>query len=480
MLAIDLQFIAGRFHATPWGNSPNEGVPEWPPSPWRLARALVSTALGKAQGAVDQDTVLRLCHVLAIPPLVHLPPASVGHVRHYLPLYGHDVARGQTKSSLVFDTFVAVDPVETLTLYWPDLTVPDDDVRSLDLLLARLDYLGRSESWVRCHARADGPVLTVNCMPLADEEPHADGQIVRLLSPGSSCTLDELTVETTDVQRQKRPLPAGAVEVSFVRPFDCFAVHPGRAAMAQVSAPQLAVFLLDGPVLPSAKDTLLVADLFRKTAIRNHSTPSLQLSGKDDAGVPVEGHHHMYVLPSDEDSDGLLDHIFVFVHGGMEPDTLRALADVRRLYRRDQDFAVVFLGSGEVQDVTSPSLAAGVVWESATPFLPMRHTKLRGTGEDRHFVDTDGDQLLQELHRQHFPAPRSVEPMQAALIGSHVKPWYDFHTTRGDRGAVGHPCGFRITFPTEVQGPVVLGGQAHFGMGRFVVVSSKRRPDGTV
>ena len=39
---IKLKFPAGRYHATPWGRHVNEGVPEWPPSPWRLLRALVA------------------------------------------------------------------------------------------------------------------------------------------------------------------------------------------------------------------------------------------------------------------------------------------------------------------------------------------------------------------------------------------------------------------------------------------------------
>ena len=43
MIAIKLRFLAGRFHATPWGRHVNEGVVEWPPSPWRLLRALAAT-----------------------------------------------------------------------------------------------------------------------------------------------------------------------------------------------------------------------------------------------------------------------------------------------------------------------------------------------------------------------------------------------------------------------------------------------------
>jgi CRISPR-associated protein Csb2 len=473
MLAIDLQFIAGRFHATPWGNSPNEGVPEWPPTPWRMARALVSTALGKAQGVVDADTLERLCHIFSSPPMVHLPRATVAHARHYLALYGHDPERGHSRSSLVFDTFVAVAPTETLTLYWPDLTLPDSDLLALDLLLARLDYLGRSESWVRGKARGDGTVAAINCVPLTDDSCQGDTRIVRVLCPRPSCTLEELQVETSDVQRERRPLPSGAVERAYLREQECFAIRPEPAAIRPGEAPRLAAFLLDGPVLPSVRDTLLVADLFRKTAIQKHATPSLQLSGKDDKGAPVKGHRHMYVLPSDEDGDGMLDHVFVYVRDGMQPDTLDALAAIRRLYRRDQELSVVYLGSGALQDVDIPTLESSTVWESATPFLPMRHTKLRGTAEARHVVDTEIEQLLAELNRQGLPAPVTAEVLPAALIHGRRTPWYDFRTVRRDRSPVGHACGFRIAFARPVAGPILVGGEAHFGMGRFVAVKGR-------
>ena len=41
MLDLEFFFPAGRYHSTPWGRNINEGVPEWPPSPYRLARALI-------------------------------------------------------------------------------------------------------------------------------------------------------------------------------------------------------------------------------------------------------------------------------------------------------------------------------------------------------------------------------------------------------------------------------------------------------
>ena len=40
---LRLQFTTGRFHATRWAeNPPTDPYGEWPPSPWRLLRALAA------------------------------------------------------------------------------------------------------------------------------------------------------------------------------------------------------------------------------------------------------------------------------------------------------------------------------------------------------------------------------------------------------------------------------------------------------
>ena len=50
MITLSLRFLAGRFHATPWGHHVNEGCAEWPPSPWRLLRSLVAAWQAKLAG----------------------------------------------------------------------------------------------------------------------------------------------------------------------------------------------------------------------------------------------------------------------------------------------------------------------------------------------------------------------------------------------------------------------------------------------
>ncbi|HXG68117.1 MAG TPA: type I-U CRISPR-associated protein Csb2, partial [Blastocatellia bacterium] len=105
MIAVRLRFLAGRFHATPWGRHVNEGAVEWPPSSWRFLRALTATYYRAHQGAISHQQLTRILTELSTPPVFHLPPAATAHTRHY------DAANGGIK---FFDVFVAVDPATPL------------------------------------------------------------------------------------------------------------------------------------------------------------------------------------------------------------------------------------------------------------------------------------------------------------------------------------------------------------------------------
>ena len=114
MIAIGVRFLAGRYHATPWGRHVNEAAPEWPPSPWRLLRGLVATWKRKVP-ELDQGKVESILRALAAPPQFSLPPATVGHTRHYMPWF----KKGPDDRTLVFDAFVAVPREVRLVALWP-------------------------------------------------------------------------------------------------------------------------------------------------------------------------------------------------------------------------------------------------------------------------------------------------------------------------------------------------------------------------
>src|SRR5690606_30910861 len=124
MTAVALRFLAGRYHATPWGRHVNEGVPEWPPSPWRLLRALVSAWYTVAYQDVDEFTLVSLLEKLAAKaPQFHLPPASVGHTRHFMPWF----KKGPEDPTLVFDTFVSVPRDQWVYIIWPGTDLDESE-----------------------------------------------------------------------------------------------------------------------------------------------------------------------------------------------------------------------------------------------------------------------------------------------------------------------------------------------------------------
>jgi CRISPR-associated protein Csb2 len=182
-LAIHIRFLTGRAHLHPWHAAPNEGRIEWPPSPWRLLRALVAvagrglttlpeadqketladnwyvsaTASPKGKGKkkhADVDpqwshhadglplrALAELLSKLSSLPVVWLPRTGVGHTRHFF-----QTVSGHTTGSAVFDTFAAVDSDQPLVYEWSDVGLQETEREHLKLLLQGLPYFGRAES----------------------------------------------------------------------------------------------------------------------------------------------------------------------------------------------------------------------------------------------------------------------------------------------------------------------------------------------
>src|SRR5438477_7180210 len=142
---FQLTFPAGRFHATPWGHHVNEGLPEWPPSPWRLLRALVATWKRKlgSESLVQTHLPIVLAELAQRKPEFALPPATLGHTRHFMPLKFPD----QGDRTKVFDAFVSLSPDSEVVVHWPETTLSEAGQQTLDLVLSHLGYFGRAESW---------------------------------------------------------------------------------------------------------------------------------------------------------------------------------------------------------------------------------------------------------------------------------------------------------------------------------------------
>ena len=212
-LSLAFRFLAGRYHATPFGHHVNEGLIEWPPSPWRLLRALISVGYtsGVWDGAGPPPTARTLFERLASElPRYRLPPAVGTHSRHYMPL---GVLESKTKvegTTLVFDTWARLEDRE-LVVAWRNVCPDDAELSMLDMLVGRLNYLGRSESWVEGRVMGDDePRPETNCFPdEAGDAPGRGWEQVAVLAPDGASDFEAWRAARVEGALTDLPLPEG-------------------------------------------------------------------------------------------------------------------------------------------------------------------------------------------------------------------------------------------------------------------------------
>lgn len=461
--AIEIRLLAGRFHATPWGRHVNEGVLEWPPSPWRILRAITA---GLARAGCDLDTCRRVLQPLLEAPAYRLPPTAAAHIRQYMPW---EKTRGKMEKVLVFDAFVvAPDPV---TVVWEGTDV---DRALLDQALHYVSYLGRSQSWAELRA-VRGPVEP-NSRPV--EKTHVtdpDTEIVRLLAPDPSRpheAFQALFLTTEEVRAQGLDRPVGTRWVAYARPRLDVDPLPSRARPLRSGGalPTVCMYLVESAARPPLTEALAITDLLRRSAMAwygrlNQGETSPVLSGKDASGRPLEGHRHAFYLAVDEDDDKRIDRLVLFAAAGLGRAERDALSHVRTLDpgRGRPEIHLHLVGFGGPERFNCRVFGPARRWRSHTPFLLVRHPKVRGTGDAKALREDPVAQVRLELERRGFPRPSSVHIVR----GDRFR-WLEFRTyRRGDAGPPG-AWGFELEFPEEVPGPICLGRLSHFGLGLFL------------
>ena len=187
------------------------------------------------------------------------------------------------------------------------------------------------------------------------------------------------------------------------------------------------------------------------------------LRGKDgDDGPLRQGHDHCHYLVTDERGDRRADHLTVWCTAGIGADAIRALDVITlRSWTLDRPVSLVLLGRYDASELPQAGIFAWArVWETHTPFLPVRHPKHRAG----RILDGYEDQVRLELTRRGFAEPTEVE-----LVRQHHPSWASFRRERDRRRDPDVPAlGIRLTFAEPVQGPIAIGRHSHFGMGLFV------------
>ena len=138
MLAIKFAFMANRYHATQWGRQVNEGVPEWPPSPWRILRGIVATWRRTLPGLPAERVVPIVEGLASEYPKFHLPVASTGHTRHFMPF----TEGKRERTTLVIDSFVAIGANEPMFAVWPTIELNPAQRADLSTIFAEHALFG--------------------------------------------------------------------------------------------------------------------------------------------------------------------------------------------------------------------------------------------------------------------------------------------------------------------------------------------------
>ena len=414
-LSLAFRFLAGRYHATPFGHHVNEGLIEWPPSPWRLLRALISVGYtsGAWNGAGPSAAARGLFEKLAAElPCYRLPPAIGAHSRHYMPTGVLDGHTKREKTTLVFDTWARVGD-EEMTVTWKDVRLEKAESSILDDLVQCLNYLGRSEGWVEGRVMGEGePVPEPNCFPdRSSGMPDHGWESITLLAPIDAPGFSAWRAERLDEALADLPLPAGrkpskallrkrerAAEpypddlldclqkntawwrshgwsrppgsrpVSYRRPSDAIAVGAPRAKRVAPPEQRVEAMLLalanasrNDHALPPVTRTLPQAELLHRALVRNaarRGPPPSELTGFDGDGRPLRGpHEHAHVNPLDLDGDGHLDHILVWARApmGLGAQTQAAVRAVRKTFMKDgiEPLRVALAAAGELSDLAA-------------------------------------------------------------------------------------------------------------------------------
>ena len=113
---LRMEFPWGRYHATPWGRNVNEGHPEWPPSPWRILRALFSTWRTRCSHLRAEDVEAALTQLAGV---AH-DPRTCDEARSRAPLHAPErpPLRQTRRTTLTFDPFAVIDSQVPVCLEW--------------------------------------------------------------------------------------------------------------------------------------------------------------------------------------------------------------------------------------------------------------------------------------------------------------------------------------------------------------------------
>lgn len=494
----------GRFHATPWRVNPfDDHFGEWPPSPWRLVRAVVArwyqwrreTPEPRGEHELD-DLVRALCDSTY---RFHLPiHARKGSpLRQYFPVeFGWNPADKEKAAvrrygtSLAQDNYWCVPRDHDGAIWWfveGDLWT-DQLGEALECCLERMIYFGRAETFTQIR-RFSGTAPEPNCELLDESRKAGSSGSVPVLVPHRATGRPDVERVTDDPDVAKRSVPPGARLMHAVRPRRPPAGENPDLLSVRTDC-RLLQLAIGWNVAPEARAVARLTARFRSAVLREllrikTGNPDAtwikagtsvreamaDMLGKDANGKPLDGHRHTEFLAWWEKQ---------------RPTRLLVWRSARA-FDEDEQTAVLCAASRELSwaaagpdadawkiklvpldDAVSPPPGfdgvPATVWESVTPYVPTRHHLRGGKPRARESISS---QIRRELALRGCVAAEQAEIEEVGDAS-----WVAVHVPRNrgsDRAFLGDRHGFwmRLTFADPVVGPLRLGHSSSFGLGLF-------------
>lgn len=509
-------FPLGRFHANPWRAFPFEDPHgEWPPSPWRLLRAILARShqLERERGVPYQGWRESLVRAFCtstfgwcLPPFSWRgpglrqyqpaefewnPPSRTKKVK-YQPRSVDIPGERTYRPTLVRDNFWVTCSSETGSCPGAVWWVMDGerwsgdelDLEWLDACLARMIYFGRAEAITEIHRVGELPKeASVNCT--LEQVPSSD--CVPVLVPKVDATLEQVQAGTDDPSVANSTVPPGALWLHAKRPIRPPAKLP-RSGPRKSQPTRLVQFMIGARVSPPRQSVVVLTQRFRGRVIRKFLTGSWRqanaaqrkaarlLTGKEADGSPLRDQRHPHArfgIFFDHETDKAA-RFLVWRDQPFEDDEQRAI-----LNAAEQELQLSFAKTGTRDPWTirlvpldkqvSPPTGFGeqtyTCWETVTPYVPPRYAYNR-KGRVK-AGESPEEQLRLELTRQGYDTTGLV-----ITVDDQASEWTRVHRPRRNRddptNTERRGYHVRLTFDTSVRGPISLGHSSHFGLGLFV------------
>lgn len=500
-IVLEQRFVLGRFHATPWRvwvfDDPHG---EWPPSPYRLLRAITARFHQLEREGVDVEPTaidelvasFAQCEVsyrlpsgaLRGPSIRQYQPDGSKGMPKWQPPQKKDQLKGAMRATgqyLAQDNCWAVPPTEPV--YWI-LDGPSWTLASLALLdecLARMTYFGRAESLTEIRRVTDDVAERTQPNCKLDDTRRAGTAPVL-------CCLPEITremVEADPARLLAADLPPGARWRFAQRPAKPV-VRP-HGPTRSYRPVRFVQFALGSKVPPPLFVATTMTNWFRGRVLRAaileltggtvstwaKAPPDIKarlahLAGKDADGVKLEGHVHARFGVWAEEAT--LTRLMVYRSTEFEEweykAILRAADSPLGWSPGRQDDWQAQLVPLDAAVPPPPGFYDGPHdrWVSVTPYVPPRFCRdSRNKTKKGQSVE---DQVAWETRLRGLP------PVQVDLVDSQAV-WMRIHADRATTVQGGHTNNtrlahwLRLRFEQPIEGPLTLGHSSFFGLGLF-------------